>query len=90
MLDAKTLKVLEKNARHDYTKLSDPESTALNIENAMTPEFISTRMTRLIERSAAAALGVTDSGGSVQIGDVKRAQDQTQPAPAPGAAPTPK
>lgn len=85
ILDAKTLKVLEKNARYDYSKLSDPESTALNIENAMTPEFISARMTRLIERSAAAALGVTDSGGSVVIGDIKRAP--TPPAPAPNTPP---
>ena len=80
ILDAKTLKVLEKNARYDYSKLSDPESTAINIEKAMTPEFISARMTRLIERSAAAALGVTDSGGSVVIGDIKRAPDASAPA----------
>ncbi len=82
ILDAKTLKVLEKNARYDYSKLSDPESTALNIEKAMTTEFISSRMTRLIERSAAAALGVTDSGGSVVIGDIKRAPNASVPAPA--------
>ena len=71
VLDAKTLKVLEKNSRHDYTKLSDPDSTAVNIEKSMTPEFLGTRVTRLIERSAAAALGATDIGTSVQIGDVK-------------------
>ena len=71
VLDAKTLKVLEKNSRHDYTKLSDPNSTAVNIEKSMTPEFLGTRVTRLIERSAAAALGATDIGTSVQIGDVK-------------------
>lgn len=71
VLDAKTLKVLEKNSRHDYTKLSDPTSAAINIEKSMTPEFLATRMTRLIERSAAAALGATDTGTSVHIGDVK-------------------
>lgn len=71
VLDAKTLKVIEKNARHDYTKLSDPKSTALNVEKSMDIDFLATKMTRLIERSAAAALGATENNASVQIGDVK-------------------
>lgn len=71
VLDAKTLQVLEKNARHDYTKLSDPTSTALDVEKSMTPAFLAAKISRLIERSAAAALGATDTGTLIEIGDVK-------------------
>ena len=82
VLDAKTLQVLEKNARHDYTKLSDPESTALNIEKSMTPEFLAKRVTRLIERSAAASLGATDVGTSVEIGNLQTVTPAPETVPA--------
>ena len=70
-LDAKTLQVIDKNARHDFIKLSDPESTALRIENAITPEFLAARMERLIERSVTMAAGGKDPGARIEIGDIK-------------------
>jgi hypothetical protein len=70
-LDAKTLKVVSKNARHDFVKLSDPESTALRVENAVTPEFLAARMDRLIERSVTMAAGGKDPGARIDIGDIK-------------------
>jgi hypothetical protein len=70
-LDAKTLKVLDKKARHDFVKLSDPESTALNIEKSISPEFLAARVERLIERSVTMAAGGKDPSGTVDIGDIK-------------------
>ena len=71
VVDAKTLKVIDKNARYDFIKLSDPESTALRIENKISPEFLAARMERLIERSVTMAAGGKDPGARVEIGDIK-------------------
>lgn len=70
-LDAKTLKVINKNARHDFIKLSDPDSTALNVEKSISPEFLAARLERLIERSVTMAAGGKDPSGTVDIGEIK-------------------
>ncbi len=70
-LDAKTLRVIDKNARHDFVKLSDPDSTALRVQNSLSPAFIASRMERLIERSVTMAAGGKDPGTRVDIGDIK-------------------
>ncbi len=79
VLDAKTLRVLEKNARHDFTKLNDPTSTALDVGKSIPLDMLATRITSLIERSAARAVGETEVGVTVTIDEVK-----------PGAAPAKK
>jgi hypothetical protein len=70
-LDPKTLKVIEKNARHDFQKLSDPEATAIDVEKSLTPEFLASRIERLIERSAARAAGEAEDAVRIDIGNIK-------------------
>jgi hypothetical protein len=70
-LDAKTLKVINKNARHDFIKLSDPDSTVLDVQKSIPPEFLAARLERLIERSVTMAAGGKDPSGSVDIGEIK-------------------
>jgi hypothetical protein len=71
VLDPKTMKVVEKVARHDFTKLNDPNSTALDIGRSIPLDVLATRMTNLIERSAARALGETEVGVTVTIQEAK-------------------
>ncbi len=71
VLDAKTLKVIEKVARHDYQKLNDPNSTALDIGDSITLGTLSRRLVALAERSAARAVSQTEIGVSVHIDEIK-------------------
>ncbi len=70
VLDPKTLRVIEKVARHDFTKLNDPNSTALDVGRSIPVEMIASRMNALIERSAAKALGETEVGVTVTVSEV--------------------
>jgi hypothetical protein len=71
VIDAKTMRVLEKNARHDFTKLNDPTSVALDVGRSIPPEVLATSVGSLIERSAARAIGETEIGANVTIQEVK-------------------
>ena len=82
VLDPKTLRVIEKVARHDFVKLNDPNSTALDVGKSIPIEALATRIGTLIERSAARALGETEVGATVTISEIK--------PPAAGQAPAPK
>lgn len=70
VIDAKTMTILEKNARHDFTKIYDPTSTTIDVGRSIPPDVIATRMVSLIERSVAKALGDTEAGTRVDIGDI--------------------
>jgi hypothetical protein len=56
VLDAVTLQVLETNERYDFQRLSDPESTAIHIEDAIPPEKIAPALEKFVEQSSARAL----------------------------------
>jgi hypothetical protein len=71
VIDPKTMKVIEKNARHDFTKLNDPNSTALDVGKSIPLDVLASRMTALIERSAARAVAETEVGVTVTIQEVK-------------------
>jgi hypothetical protein len=71
VIDPKTMKVVEKIARHDYIKLNDPNSTALDVGKSIPIDVLATRMSTLIERSAARAVGQTEIGVAVTITEVK-------------------
>ena len=71
VIDPKTMKVIEKIARHDFTKLNDPNSTALDVGKSIPLDVLATRMTALIERSAARAVGESEVGVTVTIQEVK-------------------
>lgn len=76
VLDAKTLNVLEKHARHDFTKLFDKDSAALDVANSIPDELVAARVLRLAERSAAGAMGA-DLSAVVEIGDVTAIDQKT-------------
>lgn len=71
VIDAKTMRVLEKNARHDFQKLNDPNSTAIDIGRSIPMDVLAKSVGDLIERSAARAVGETEFGVSVTIQEVK-------------------
>jgi hypothetical protein len=73
------MKVIEKNARHDFQKLSDPEATALDVEKSLPPDFLASRMERLIERSAARAAGEAEDATRIDIGDIKVVKPEAAP-----------
>ncbi len=68
-LDAKTLKVIKREARHDYRKMVDPESSALDVQKAIPVEKLAGMIERFVETSALRSL--TDKTGTVEIGPVK-------------------
>ncbi len=70
VLDPKTLQVIEKIARHDFTKLNDPNSIALDVGRSIPLDVLASKMSELIERSAARALGETEIGVTVTVGEV--------------------
>jgi hypothetical protein len=71
VIDAKTMRVLEKNARHDFQKLNDPNSTAIDVGRSIPMDVLAKSVGDLIERSAARAVGETEFGVSVTIQEVK-------------------
>jgi hypothetical protein len=83
-LDAKTLAVIDKSARHDFTKLFDEKSTALDVWKSIPDDVLAERILTLAERSAARALGV-DLGAVVEIGDVTAIDPKTGAALKPAA-----
>jgi hypothetical protein len=56
VIDAKTMKILEKNERYDFIRLYDPMSTAIDVANTIPPELIATRLESFVERASAKAL----------------------------------
>lgn len=68
-LDAKTLKVLKREAHHDYRKIVDPDSTAINVQNAIPLDKLASMVERFVETAALRSL--SDKPGSVEIGPVK-------------------
>ncbi len=83
-LDAKTLAVIDKNARHNFTKLFDRQSTSVNLWNSIPPDVLAGRLLTLTERSAAGSLGA-DLGATVEIGDVTAIDPKTGTAKKPDA-----
>jgi hypothetical protein len=71
VLDPKTMRVIEKNARHDFQKLNDPNSTALDVGKSIPLEVLAKSVSDLVERSAARAVGETEVGVTVQIEEVR-------------------
>lgn len=68
-LDAKTMKVLKREERYDFRKVSNPDSTAISIMNSFEPEQLAGVIDKFIE--TAALRSVTDKRGSVEIGPLR-------------------
>ncbi len=75
-LDAKTLTVIDKNARHDFSKLFDRQSTTINLWKSIPEDVLAGRLITLTERSAAGTLGA-DLSATVEIGDVTAIDPKT-------------
>jgi len=70
VFDAKTLEVLETESRHDFTRLFDPGSDALDVGKSFTPEQLAEQVEKFVERSSAKAL--REAVPVVTVGEPKR------------------
>jgi hypothetical protein len=73
-LDAKTLEVLSVQARREYTKLWDPNSTAIDPEKQFTPQQLASTMEGLVEKSVVKAIT-----GNVKVGPLQAAPKPAKP-----------
>lgn len=69
ILDAKTLTVLDTEERYDFQKIYDPQSAAIDVQRAFTPEQLGDSVEKFVERSAARSL--REAIGAVTVGDPK-------------------
>jgi hypothetical protein len=74
VIDPKTLKVIEKNARHDFTKFVDPNATSIDIAKSIPIDVLGPRISALIERSASRAVGETALGATIEIRELNATQ----------------
>src|SRR5258707_14610813 len=56
IIDAKTMKVLEKKERYDFMRLYDPNSTSVNVANSIPPEVLAAQVDKFVERASAKAI----------------------------------
>jgi hypothetical protein len=78
-IDAKTMRVIKREERYDFRKITNPDSTALRVQASFEPEQLAGAIDKFIE--TAALRSVTEKRGTVEIGPVR--DSRTQPAPAP-------
>jgi hypothetical protein len=74
ILDAKTLKVLDRQQRFDNIKVYDPRSESLLISQNVSPQVLMKYVSSLIERSVDAAVthtGALPKRGDVDVGAIK-------------------
>jgi hypothetical protein len=74
-LDAKTLNLIKTEAWHDFRKLFDPKSTALDVMNSIPPEHLAGMIDSFIE--TAALRSMTSKPASVFIGPLKSTPSST-------------
>lgn len=74
-LDAKTMKVLKRDERYDFRKITNPDSTAIRLANQFDPDQLAGMIDKFIE--TAALRSVTEKKGSVEIGPVKDSRTGT-------------
>lgn len=75
VLNAKTLEVLETNARYEFQRVYDPESTALNVANSIPAAKLAEVVSNFIERSV--ARGVGEALPLIEIGVVRAVEAST-------------
>jgi hypothetical protein len=56
VLDAQTLRILDTSERYDFQRLFDPESTAIDVEDAIPPEKLAPALEKFVQRASANAL----------------------------------
>jgi hypothetical protein len=55
VIDARTMKVLEKNERYDFVRYYDPMSTAVDVGANIPPEVLAGKLTTFVERASSKA-----------------------------------
>ena len=73
VLDAKTLGVKRSEARYDFRKMINSDSTAVDIAKSFTPEQLGAEIEKFVEASARRL--VVDKPGTIEIGPVKTLPD---------------
>jgi hypothetical protein len=79
-LDAKTMKVIKRDERYDFRKITNPDSTALRVINEFEPDQLAGLIDKFIE--TAALRSVTEKRGTVEIGPVKDSRTDVVAPPA--------
>jgi hypothetical protein len=79
VIDPRTMRVIEKNNRHDFQKLFDPNSPALDVANSIPTDFLVSRIETLIERSAAKSVNDKEGPATVEVGEVKPVTGKPEP-----------
>ena len=69
VFDAKTLKVLETNARYEFQRVYDQNATAIDIAKSIPIEKLGELVSNFIERSV--ARGVGEALPSIEIGEIR-------------------
>lgn len=69
VLDAKTLAVIRSEARYDFRKIINSESTTLDVEKSLTPQQLVSEIERFVE--SAARRMIVDKEGTVDVGPVR-------------------
>ncbi|TAG04441.1 MAG: hypothetical protein EAZ30_04875 [Betaproteobacteria bacterium] len=72
-LDAKTMKVITQESRHDFRKIYDPESTAIDVQKSIPADKLAGMIDRFME--TAAFRSMTKQSSSVEIGPVRTLPD---------------
>ncbi len=65
--DAKTMRVIKSESRHDYRKMYDPKSTAIDVEKSFSPEQMAEAVTDFVETSTLRAVSKTNRSGNVEV-----------------------
>lgn len=73
LIDPKTMKIVERNERHDFRKLFDPKSTALDVEKNIDLGFLGENIESLVERSVMKSVRDVEDKARVEVGDIKPA-----------------
>jgi hypothetical protein len=74
--DAKTMRVIKSEARHDYRKMYDPKSTAIDVEKSFSPEQMAEAVTDFVETSTLRAVSKADRSGNVEVRQPKEVPQQ--------------
>jgi hypothetical protein len=65
--DAKTMRVIKTEARHDYRKIFDRKATALDVEQSFTPEQMAETIVDFVETSTLRAVSRIERRGKVEV-----------------------
>jgi hypothetical protein len=79
-IDARTLKVIKQESRHDFRKIFDPKATAIDVQNAIPPAQMAAMIERFVETAALRSM-TSKPVGSVEIGPLKSTPAPEENAP---------